>query len=126
MVAHDLWVAARGCPGYHIVHHIGKGQGQVVGLALAQHFGKVALGAHVQQKNFFALQRKTSSQVVRRWCSYPRRLSGSLRLSPMFLPSALFLLYVNLAAHGEMDGYVWRAKKGVGWSANTLYVIFNS
>ncbi len=64
MVTHDLRVAARGRPGYHIVHHVGKGQGQVVGLSLAQHLGEVALGVCDQQQDFFALQRKTGPQVV--------------------------------------------------------------
>ncbi len=63
MVAHDLRVAARGRPGHHIVHHVGKGQGQVVGLSLAQHFCEVALEVHVQQQDFLALQNKTDSRL---------------------------------------------------------------
>jgi len=58
-----LRVAARGRPGHHIVHHVGKGQGEVVGLALAQHLGEVALGVHIQQQDFFTLQRKTGPRL---------------------------------------------------------------
>ena len=49
MVVHDLRVAGRLFPGHHIAHDIGEGQGQVVGLALAQHLGQIPLGVCVQQ-----------------------------------------------------------------------------
>ncbi len=37
-----------------------------MGPVLAQHFGEVVLKVHVQQKDFFALQRKIDSQVIDR------------------------------------------------------------
>ena len=64
MVAHDLRVVAGHRPGYHIAHDVGKGQGQVVGLALAQHLGKVALGVYVQQQDFLSVHGKTGPQVI--------------------------------------------------------------
>ena len=64
MVLHDLRVAGRLFSGHHIAHDIGKGQGQVVGLALAQHLGQVALGVCVQHQDFLSFQRKTGPQVV--------------------------------------------------------------
>ena len=35
-----------------------------MGLALAQHLGKVALGVHIQQQDLLSLQRKASPQIV--------------------------------------------------------------
>jgi hypothetical protein len=64
MVVHDLRVVAGHCPGHNIVHGVGKGQGQVVGLALAQHFGQITLGVYVKQENFLSFQRKTGPQVI--------------------------------------------------------------
>lgn len=32
---------------------------------------------------------------------------------------------IDFAGCGETDGYVGDQKEGVGWSTNTLYVIFN-
>ncbi len=64
MVVHDLRVVTGHCPSHNVVHGVGKGQGQVVGFALAQHFGQITLGVYVQQENFFPVQRKTGPQVV--------------------------------------------------------------
>ena len=48
----------------HIIHGVDMGQGQVVGLTLAQHLGEVALGVYVQQLDFHSDQRKSYPQVV--------------------------------------------------------------
>ena len=64
MVVHDLRVVAGHCSRYYIVQDIGKGEGQIMGLALAQHLGEVALGVHIQQQDFLPLQREAGSQVV--------------------------------------------------------------
>ena len=64
MVVHDLRVVAGHCSRYYVVQDIGKGEGQIMGLALPQHLGEVALGVHIQQQDFLPLQREAGPQVV--------------------------------------------------------------
>ncbi len=66
---HDLRVVAGRCPGHNVVHGGGKGQVQVVRLALAQHLGQITLGVYVQHQDFLSLQRKTGPQVIDR-CAF--------------------------------------------------------
>ena len=88
MVAHDLRVSGWLCPGHYVVHGVGKAQRQLVGLALAQHLGQVALGVYVQQENFLSFQRKTGPQVVD---------------SRAFANSALLICYAY-HSHGDHTG----------------------
>ena len=46
---YDLRVVAGHRPGHNVVHGVGKGQGQVMGFALAQHLGEITLGVYVKQ-----------------------------------------------------------------------------
>ena len=64
MVMHDLQVVVGHRPGHNVVHSVGKGQGQVMGLALAQHLGQIPLGVYAQHQDSLSLQRKTGPQVV--------------------------------------------------------------
>ena len=48
---------------YDIVHDVAQGQGEVVGLALAQHFGEVALGGNVYQQDALSVHSQPSAQI---------------------------------------------------------------
>ena len=110
MVAHDLRVVAGHCPGHNVVHGVGKGQGQVVGLALAQHLGQITLGVYVQQQDFLSFQRKTGPQVIDR-CAFANSALLICYTQHFRFRHLGFPPFIDLAACGETDGYVWAWKK---------------
>ena len=105
MVVHDLQVSNWLFPERHAAHDVGEGQEEVVRLALAQHFGQVALRATSSSKTFFPSSAKPAPSID----------SGA------FADAALLIRYtyhlgfryigvpsfsIDLAACGETDGYV--------------------
>ena len=92
VVVHDLRVVTDQCPGYNIVHAVGKGQEQFMGPALAQRFGEVALRIYVQCQNFLTAYGKTDSQVVDSRAFADTALLICYTYSPLLLPLMGFLL----------------------------------
>ena len=79
----------------------------VVGLALAQHLGQVPLGVCVQHEDFLSVQRKTSPQVIDRRAFANSALLICYTYHLGFRHIGVPSFFIDLAACGETDGYVW-------------------
>ena len=93
-------------PGHHVAHSIGKGQGQVMRLSLAQHLGGFALRVYVHQQTFLSVHRKTSPQVIDSGAFALTALFDSLHLPPGFRHIGVPTFSIDLTARGETGNYV--------------------
>ncbi len=61
LVFHDFLAVVGHLPGYHVTHSVGKGQGQIMGVALIQHLVEVVLGPTSSSRTFIS---KIGTQIM--------------------------------------------------------------
>ena len=65
IVVHNFWMFILAAnTGHNIIHDITQCHRQIMGFPKTQHFCEISLWVNIHKKNFFAVHRKTSAEVI--------------------------------------------------------------